>query len=323
MRGVAVAAALIVGNLAIAGGAHAGAAPQGFQAPGFYRVMLGEFEITALSDGTVPQSMDKLLLNIKAGDVETLAARANQTLPLETSINAFLINTGERLLLVDTGAGSLFGSHAGGRLVSNLRAAGYEPSQIDDVLLTHLHADHSGGLVVAGERVFPNAVIHVNKADRDFRFDSSEEARAQPARRITFQQSRASLQPYVSAGKVVTFEGNAEIVPGITTIAAPGHTPGHTYVVVQSRNQKLLLWGDTVHTAEVQLPRPDVSIQYDDDPAAAAQQRAKLLDELVRQHTLVGAAHVSFPGLGYLRKEADGYGWVPLTYSLRGLAEKK
>lgn len=322
LKGLALAAALMATKLLAVESAHAGTSQQRFQAPGFYRMMLGDFEITALSDGTVPQPMDKLLLNIQAGDVEALVARAHQTLPLETSINAYLINTGKRLLLVDTGSGALFGAHAGGRLISSLKAAGYTPAQIDDVLLTHLHADHSGGLAVNGKRIFPNAVVHVSKADRDFRFDSTEEAKAPPAQRPTFQQSRASLEPYVRVGKVSTFEGRAQIVPGITTIAAPGHTPGHTYFLVESKNQKLLLWGDVVHAAEVQLARPGVAIQYDDDAAAAAQQRTRLLAELAEEGTLIGAAHISFPGLGYLHREEGGYSWMPVTYSLRGLAEK-
>lgn len=299
--------------------AHAAGPQIRTQAPGYYRMMLGDYEITALSDGTVPQAMDKLLINIQAGDVETLAALNFQTLPLETSINAYLIHTGTQLLLVDTGAGELFGPKAGGRLSNNLKAAGYEPGQIDAVLLTHLHADHSGGLVVGGNMVFPNAMIHVAQADHDFRLSIAEESRAAAKDKRTFEQSRASLQPYVTAGKVKTFQGATELFPGVTTIPAPGHTPGHTYYAVESQGKKLLMWGDTVHAAEVQLPRPAVTIQYDDDSAAAATQRAKLLADVARQRTLIGAAHISFPGLGYLRAEGSGYSWVPVTYSTRGL----
>lgn len=121
---------------------------------GFYRHMLGDFEITVLSDGTVTRPVDKIMS--KPDEIRGILAGDHEAEPYEISVNSFLINTGEKLILVDTGAGELF-APACGRLVANLRAAGYKPEQIDAILLTHIHADHSGGLSIGGRRLFTNA----------------------------------------------------------------------------------------------------------------------------------------------------------------------
>src|SRR5699024_2683739 len=126
------------------------------QAPGFYRSRLGNFEMTVLLDGTAVRDLSKIMS--KPGEVRAEFAASHQALPVELSINAYLIDTGDKRILVDTGAGELFGASAG-HLVTNMRAAGYQPEDIDAILLTHIHADHSGGLSIDGERVFPNAVV--------------------------------------------------------------------------------------------------------------------------------------------------------------------
>lgn len=166
-RGALLVGVILWSSFALPGYA---AAPQvGVQAPGYYRMMLGKFEITALSDGTVDVPLSKLLKHAPHERITALQARAHQSAKAaETSINAFLINTGNQLVLVDTGAGQLFGPNAGGLLPQNIRAAGYQPEQIDAVLLTHIHVDHSGGLSVDGKAVFPNAVVYVDRHDADY-----------------------------------------------------------------------------------------------------------------------------------------------------------
>jgi glyoxylase-like metal-dependent hydrolase (beta-lactamase superfamily II) len=279
--------------------------------PGYYRVMLGDFEITVLSDGTASREIDKL--SNKPQEVRDALARDRRTSPIELSINAFLIHTGSKLLLVDTGAGELFGNSCG-RLVENLRAAGYKPDQIDAVLLTHIHADHSGGLSVKGERVFPNAMVYVDKRDPAFWLSEAEEKAAPPAKKETFRQSHATVDPYVKAGKMKPFDGAGELFPGIRAEPAYGHTPGHTAYLVESKGKQLLLWGDTIHVAEAQFADPTITIEYDVDPKAAVASRLKLLGAADKEAYLVGGAHISFPGLGRVRAAGKGYRWIPLPY---------
>jgi glyoxylase-like metal-dependent hydrolase (beta-lactamase superfamily II) len=282
------------------------------QAPGFYRLLLGEYEITVLSDGTAPRDVDKIMS--KPEEIRQALARDHQALPIELSINAFVINTGSKLILIDTGAGELFGPHSGGRLITNLRAAGYQPEQIDAVLLTHIHADHSGGLTISGRRVFPNALVYVNKHDADFWLSAAAAATAPAEKKKTFQQSHATVDPYVAAGKVHRFDGARDLFPGIRAMPAYGHTPGHTAYVVESKGQRLLLWGDTIHVAEVQFTDPDITIEYDVDRTAAVVSRKRLLADAAEQGYLVGSAHISFPGLGHVRADTTGYSWIPLPY---------
>jgi glyoxylase-like metal-dependent hydrolase (beta-lactamase superfamily II) len=293
--------------LGVGGGGSA--APQQSPAPDPHRFTVGDFEITALSDGSVELALDKLLSGIDADDVRTLLERSGDTGPLKASINAFLIDTGSQLVLVDTGAGKLFAPRAGGLLLSSLRSAGYGPEQIDTILLTHVHADHSGGLTVDGVPVFPNAQVYVEQADKDHWFSAEAEERAPAHRKHSFPQGRASLKPYLQAGRLHTFSGPTQLMPGVRSVPAPGHTPGHTMYVIESRGQKLVLWGDIMHAAPIQFPRPDVTVKFDSDEHAAALQRKRVFEEAATEGYLIAAAHVSFPGVGHLQRQGTGYAW--------------
>ena len=290
------------------------AAPQvRTQAPGFYRTMLGDFEITALSDGTVDLDVAKLLAE-PAARTDAALARAFVHGPLETSVNAYLVNTGTRLVLVDAGAGTLFGPTLG-KLLANLRAAGYQPEQVDDIFLTHLHPDHVGGLSANGQRVFPNATLHADKRDSDFWLSQANLDKAPDAMKGFFQGAMASVNPYVAAGKYQPFEADGEPVPGIRTIASPGHTAGHTSYLVESKGQQLLVVGDLVHVAAVQFADPGVTIAFDTDAKAAAASRETVFKLAAKDGALVGAAHLQFPGLGHLRAAGKSWQWVPSNYS--------
>ena len=296
-------------------GAAQAAAPQvKAQAPGFYRVMLGDFEITALSDGTVALPVDTLLTNTTQAKTTKALAHDFLKSPVETSVNGYLINTGSKLVLVDTGAAALFGPTLG-RLADNLKAAGYQPEQVDEVYITHMHPDHVGGLVVGGKMAFPNAVVRADQHDADFWLSQANLDKAPADAKGFFQGAMASLNPYVAAGKFTPFTGNTELSPGIKAIGAPGHTPGHSMYLVESQGRKLMLWGDLMHVAAVQFPEPAVTIAFDTDSKRAAAQRKKAYAEAAKQGYLVGSAHLSFPGLGHLRTEGKGYEWVPLNYS--------
>ena len=291
------------------------AAPQvKTQAPGYYRVMLGDFEITALSDGSVKLPVDKLLTNTRPGQVDKALKRDFLKAPLDTSVNGYLVNTGSKLVLIDTGAATLFGPTLG-NLLTNLKAAGYQPEQVDEIYITHMHADHVGGLMAGDKLAFPNATIRADQHDADFWLSKDNMDKAPADAKGFFQGAMASLNPYVAAGKFKPFDGDTDLVPGIKAMAARGHTPGHSTYLVESQGQKLALWGDLMHVAAVQFAQPSVTIQFDTDSKAAAAQRKRAYADAAAQGYLVGSAHLSFPGLGHLRRDGAGYAWVPVNYS--------
>ena len=282
-------------------------------APGYFRMMLGDFEITAVSDGTVDLPVDKLLQGVKPAAVDAALAKSFLKSPLETSVNAFLINTGSKLVLVDTGAAGLFGPTLG-KFVANLKAAGYQPEQVDEIYLTHMHGDHVGGLAANGQRVFPNAIVRAQKQESDY-WLSQANMDKNPANADGFKGAMMSLNPYVSAGKYKAFEGDVELSPGISSHSGKGHTPGHATYVVESKGQKLVLIGDLIHVAAVQLHQPEVTISFDSDPKSAAPERRQAFDAAARGKYLIGAAHLQFPGLGHVVKQGKGYDFIPVNYT--------
>jgi glyoxylase-like metal-dependent hydrolase (beta-lactamase superfamily II) len=283
------------------------------QAPGYYRMMFGDFEITALSDGTVALHVDELLTNIQPSRVKQALQRAGLGEPVETSVNGYLINTGSKLVLVDTGAAGLFGPTLGS-LVANLKASGYQPDQVDEVYLTHMHPDHVGGLMAGDKLAFPNAVVRADKQDADYWLSQANLDKAPDNAKDFFRGAMASLKPYQEAGKFKPFDGDAELVPGVKAVAAHGHTPGHAIYVVESKGQKLVLWGDLMHVAAVQFADPSATIRFDVDSKAAAPQRKKAYASAARDGYYVAAAHLSFPGICKLRAEGKGYVWLPVNY---------
>ena len=293
--------------------AHAAAPMVKTQAPGYYRAMLGDFEVTALSDGTVKLPVDKLLKNISAFDLKKALTYHHLSVPLETSVNGFLINTGDKLVLIDTGAGTLFGPTLG-KLLSNLKAAGYQPEQVDEIIITHMHPDHIGGLSADGQRVFPNAVVRAEQEDADYWLSADNLAKAPEDSKGFFQGAQAMLKPYADAGKLNTFKGDTELLPGIRAQVTHAHTPGHSVIAVESKGQRLLLLGDLIHVGSVQFDRPKVAIGFDSDSKNAVKQRIKVFDKVAKDGDLAGAAHLSFPGLGHIRRTTTGYEWIPLNY---------
>ncbi|MFM0553667.1 MBL fold metallo-hydrolase [Paraburkholderia sediminicola] len=283
------------------------------QGPGFYRVMLGDFEVTALLDGTHPFPVDTVMADVSKDEVASDLARDDLTLPIQGSINAFLINTGSKLILIDTGAGLLYGSCCD-HLMANLRAAGYQPEQVDEVLLTHLHKDHVGGVILDGKMAFPNAVLRVSQTEADYWLNPANKAKAPGFLSSFFDSAISCVAPYQSAGRFKTFSDNEPLDDGIRALSTPGHTPGHSSYLIESRNQTLLVWGDIVHVASIQLRNPVASVEYDSDAHAAQQSRLMALRIAASQQLLVGAAHISFPGLGHIHANGNQFEWIPVNY---------
>jgi glyoxylase-like metal-dependent hydrolase (beta-lactamase superfamily II) len=292
------------------------AAPQHHdQVPGFYRMKVGDFEVTALFDGAAKFDLDWL-----TAKKQTLVriARALHEDPhlLDAGDTGFVVNTGKELILVDAGAGTWFGGGSLGRLVDSLRSAGYAPEQVDRILVTHLHSDHIGGATTQdGRRVFPNADIFVSKAESDFWLSPEIAAQAPKDVQPFFQAAQAIAAPYIKAGKWHTFSNSEAIGDGIQLVSLHGHTPGHTGYEFSSRGQKILFWGDTLHEQLVQLSHPDVTVVFDIDHAAATATRDQLLPMLARESVMIAGPHMPFPGMGRLRKEANGYVWAPVIFT--------
>jgi len=288
------------------------------QVPGFYRLKVGDLEVTALYDGT--GVFDPHWLNgtnvTMDGVVKALHEDPHM---LDVVDSGFLVNTGKQLILVDVGTGTWWGGGLFGRLAGSLRSAGYTPEEIDIVLLTHLHSDHVGGLTTQdGKRVFPNAEVYVAKAESDFWLSPEIAAKAPKDAQPFFQSAQAIAAPYIKAGKWHTFTGSEPIVDGMQLVPLLGHTPGHTGYEFSSKGQRILFWGDTIHAQRVQIPHPEVTVVFDIDPAAAAATRNQLLSKLAREDVIIAEPHSSlFPPLGRLHKEGSGYNWVPVVFTDR------
>lgn len=283
--------------------------------PGVYRMQLGNFQVTALSDGTAPQDMHAIVKGRTPAQVDALLRRGFLTNPVEVSINAYLVDTGSRVLLVDTGAGRLFGPDVAGRLPAALAAAGYRPGQITDVLITHMHTDHSGGLTDGGRMLFPNATVHVGQSDIAFYLNPKPNQKPIFGGRMLYDQAQTTVGVYARAGKVRSFTGRTQLLPGVTAIPTPGHTLGHAFYRVESRGDAIEFWGDLMHFGALQFPEPGITLGYDVDSPAAAAQRARQFAGAARERRRVALAHLNFPGIGYIRAEAGGaYSWTPVEY---------
>jgi len=286
----------------------------GNQAPGVYRVKVGAFEVTVLSDGNL--AIDRGFFAGDAAGADKLLDKA--FLPggaIPTSVNEWLVNTGDKLVLVDVGAGTSFAPTLG-KMHGNLAVAGVDPAAVDAVVITHMHPDHIPGLLGPdGKLMFENAVVHINADEHAFWASEENRAKAPDEFKPFFDLANAAIKPYAAAGRLQTFRNGAQLARGVTAAAAPGHTVGHTMVRVSSDGADLLLWGDIVHCAALQFAEPERSIGFDSDPSLAIANRKKVLDMVTTDRLLFAGAHLPFPGVGHAAKSESGYAYVPLTHA--------
>ena len=288
------------------------------QVPGYYRLMVGNIEVTALFDGAM--HLDKGLL--QHANEKTLNRALDRMFvgnpKMHTAVNAYLINTGKHLVLVDAGAAGLFGPTLG-NLLQNMKAAGYQPEQVDRVIITHLHADHVGGINdTQGKPVFPQADVYVSKAENDFWLSKEIAAGAPEAMQPFFKMAQDSAAPYQATGqwKTLAGDGTGEIVPGIKAVDASGHTPGHRVYEVESQGQKLVITGDLFHAHAIQFAEPGVAIKFDIDQKKAIAMRRETLKRVASEKSFMAGAHLPFPGIGHVITEGKGsYRWVPVQFS--------
>ena len=312
--------AIIISTLAVlslqiglVAGAQAAAPFSKTNAPGFYRLFLGDFEITTLSDGTIPLPVETLLTNTTQDQVKTLLAKSFLQTPVQGSVNAFLINTGAKLILIDSGAGALYGPTLG-HMISNLKASGYQAEQVDEIYITHFHADHIGGLSANGAANFPNAVLRTDAAELGFWMDEANRAKVAKELAGTFDAAKAMVGPYQTSAHVKPIEGAGVLADGVVAKPSHGHTPGHMSYVIESKGQRLVLIGDMIHVGAVQFEHPEITIAFDSDSKAARAERQMTFSAAAKDGTMLGAAHIAFPGLFHLRALGKGFAAVPVNY---------
>jgi glyoxylase-like metal-dependent hydrolase (beta-lactamase superfamily II) len=267
---------------------------------------IGEFTVTSVSDGVLYSNHD-VILGIDRAQIERLTGISyGQPLPLD--VNCFLIRHRGRLMLSDAGSGHTMGPTLG-KLPDNLRALGVEPAAIDTILLTHLHPDHSLGLVdPAGRAVFANAELVVHEREAAFWLDRVERPDDSERVQRNTKAQRMVTAPYRDRMRRVA---DGEIMPGVTAMLAPGHTPGHTNWLIRSGADRLLIWGDIVHLASVQMARPDATLVFDVDPETARATRERVLGFAASERLAVAGAHLPFPGFGRLAPAGSGFSYRP------------
>lgn len=285
------------------------------QVPGYFRMMVGEYEVTALCDGSIELG-SKILHNAPEEEINALLKQVfSNPEKIHTSVNAFLVNTGKKLVLIDAGTGKIYGPGLGS-VIPNLIASGYRPEEVDAIFLTHLHGDHIGGLAEAdGKAAFPNAVVYLSKEENDFWLSDNAAANAPERMKTGIQMAARIAAPYISAGKWKPLEKGQQPISGIKAISTKGHTGGHTSYEITSGSESLLVIGDLIHVKDVQLKKPEISIDFDSDQKQAVETRIDLFKDLSEKGEYIAGAHLPFPGIGRLGSDgAKGFIWVPVNY---------
>lgn len=285
------------------------------QAPYFYRFKLGEAQATIVSDGVLPLGdPSKAFLGLSADEIKQQLT--DSFLPLDNAVleqNVLILNTGKQTVLFDTGMGFAkdFGPTTG-KLLATMKQAGIDPKKIDAVVMSHAHIDHCGGNCTAkGKSNFPNAQFYISQADFDFWTD---ESKAGGPLKAFINHARANLLPVRSRLKF--FKDNEEFLPGITAMAAPGHTVGHTIFNIQSGGKQLAYIGDLTHHPTLLMKKPLTEFAYDTDPKQSAQTRVKYLTTFAQNRTPILAYHFAWPGIGHVAKDGDGFRYFPTGMDL-------
>jgi glyoxylase-like metal-dependent hydrolase (beta-lactamase superfamily II) len=298
----------------LSGPAQAAAPATGKQAPGLYRYKIGDYELTAIHDGVWMRPLDdKFVRNVAFPDVQKAMADAYLpagTLPIP--FTTLVVNTGSRLVLIDTGTGGQLAATAG-TLGDNLAASGIDPKSIDTILISHFHADHINGIKSKDDAlVFPNAEIQVPAPEWAFWMDDAKMEAAPEGLKGNFRNVRRIFGNI--AKDVKRYEPGSEVAPGITSIAAYGHTPGHCAFAVASKSQSMLVLSDTTNHPWLFVRNPEWQAIFDMDGAMAVENRKRMLDRAAADRMLVQGYHFPFPASGYIAKSGKGYELWPVMW---------
>ena len=282
------------------------------QVPGVYHHTLGDILVTALNDGTFGSAVDffDYVTDVPRNELAALHRATHRAVPPRIAVNAFLLHMADRLVLVDSGCGSIFGPELG-LLASNLATVGVKPGDIDTILMTHLHPDHVGGLVDgSGHAVFPNAELIVHANEHAYWSDPKVLANAaEGLAKQWVQLTLATLAAYRGRTRLIT---TGEVLPHISAVPEPGHTPGHTGWLIASGHETLLIWGDIVHLQGIQFVHPEAGLSsVDVDSALAIVTRRRILDMAATDNLRVAGMHLDFPSFGYVGREGDRFAFAP------------
>lgn len=292
--------------------------PESVQVPGYYRMALGDdITVTAYYDGQSHMA-NSVMNNTDGLDLDGLLQEMYVPVSKEgtqTSVNAYLIQQGDRNTLIDAGAAKCFGDSLG-NLVDNMQVSGVSPEAINEIIITHMHPDHACGATNPdGTAAFINAEFVVPKEEADYWLSESIARSVPEADRAFFADARRTVAPYKASGKFRTFKKGESPVPGIESVDEAGHSPGMTGYLAGSGDQQLLVWGDLMHSHAVQFKHPEVTVMYDYDPQAAIATRIRILKYAVQDKLWVAAAHLPFPGIGHVVADGEAYRWIPVEYN--------
>jgi glyoxylase-like metal-dependent hydrolase (beta-lactamase superfamily II) len=279
------------------------------QAPALNRRKVGDYVVTYLSDGFLDGSFG-YFQGIEAAEAEAMLKDAHRPPLAHISIASYAIQGQGRTVLVDAGTGGFNGW--GGRFPVALAAAGIEPADVDTILISHAHADHVGGLTLHGKPIFPRAEVVINETEAKFWRDDAIMAQAGADAEPFFKAAREALDAYQPNLKLV---GAGEVLPGISLMPLPGHTPGHSGFHIQSGGDQLLIWADIAHLADVQIRKPEVTIAFDADPDQARATRLKVLDMVAADKLAVAGMHLNMPGFITVERDGSGYRKVDLPWT--------
>ena len=306
--------ALLAGAAAAVAPTALARAPQpGKQAqPGFYRFKLGAIEITVVSDGTLAFPAETLWGD-RAEDARSLLTSTFQpSSPVGLQINTILVNTGDKLVLIDAGCGVDKFQNTNGRLLGHLASAGYAPGDIDMILFTHFHFDHLWGISDSknASLLFPSAEFVASEAEVAFWSDPGLPGKVSAKQQPLVTQTNLKL----ASPRLRQIKAGAEVAPGVTTFDTAGHTPGHMSVQISSGSEEMLLTGDVVVDPEVSFLHPEWPFGFDIDAPLGTKARMAFLDRAAADKTLVGSYHLPFPGFGHVVREGSGYRWLPADW---------
>lgn len=297
--------------------AHAATPASGKQASGFYRYKVGDCEMTAINDGVWMRAIDdKFVRNAAFPDVQKALADSFQpTDKLAIPFTTLVVNTGSKLILIDTGTGAQLTAMApqSGTWDANFAAAGFDPKNVDAILISHFHPDHINGIKTKDAQLrFPNAEISVPAPEWAFWMDDAKMNAAPEGAKPAFLNARRIFADI--AKDVKRFEPGSEVAPGVTSIAAYGHTPGHTAFAVASGGASMLVLSDTTNNPWLFVRNPEWQAAFDTDGAVAAETRKKLLDRASADRMLVQGYHFPFPASGYITRSGKGYDLMPVMW---------
>ncbi|MCA3358920.1 MAG: MBL fold metallo-hydrolase [Roseomonas sp.] len=285
------------------------------QTPGFHRFKVGSFTVTTVHDGFFARPLEGFVRNAPLAEVQAVLRDA--FLPQDRLVIPFTVtflDTGRDLVVFDSGNGVTAPTATNGRMIANMQAAGIDPTKVTRVVMSHFHGDHVNGLLNGeGAAAFPNAEVIVPTAEIAWWGDATNETRSPEGQRATFANSARRLAPY--SARMRRIGPDEEVVPGVRSVAAYGHTPGHTCYHIADGAYQMMFVADTTNRPELLARRPEFHIIFDFDAVAAEATRRRIYDRVATDRIRITGYHFPFPANGYLAKEGTGYRFVAADWS--------